>query len=127
MFYYFTLQLCKLLQQFKELRVDVIQDFLNEFYAHPVLQRYYVVLAAPCELDDPLKSFLQIPIWSERVIFIQGSVLRETDLVRVKFVINYVSYSKPNFAYLNLIFYLHLLFNKYLTSYFLLCFPSCLV
>jgi len=67
-----------------DLRTDVIQDFLNEFYSHSNLQRFYVVLAAPCELNPSLKSFLQIPIWSERVIFIQGSVLRETDLLRVK-------------------------------------------
>nr|CAB3258119.1 potassium channel subfamily T member 2 [Phallusia mammillata] len=66
------------------LRMDIILDFLNEFYAHPTLQNFYVVLLSPSELDGPLKSFLQVPIWAERVIYIQGSVLRELDLVRVK-------------------------------------------
>uniref|UniRef100_H2ZJZ2 RCK N-terminal domain-containing protein n=1 Tax=Ciona savignyi TaxID=51511 RepID=H2ZJZ2_CIOSA len=66
------------------LRMDVILDFLNEFYALPSLQKYYVVLLSPCELDGPLKNFLQVPIWAERVIYIQGSVLREVDLLRVK-------------------------------------------
>nr|XP_026694653.1 potassium channel subfamily T member 2 isoform X1 [Ciona intestinalis] len=66
------------------LRMDVILDFLNEFYALPSLQKYYVVLLSPCELDGPLKNFLQVPIWAERVIYIQGSLLREVDLVRVK-------------------------------------------
>jgi len=64
--------------------MDVILDFLNEFYAHPTLQKYYVVLLSPSALDGPLKNFLQVPIWAERVIYIQGSVLREEDLVRVK-------------------------------------------
>ena len=66
------------------LRMDVILDFLHEFYAHPTLKNYYVVLLSPMELHGSLKSFLQIPIWAERVIYIQGSVLRDLDLDRVK-------------------------------------------
>ncbi|CAK8690807.1 unnamed protein product [Clavelina lepadiformis] len=67
-----------------DLRMDVILDFLNEFYAHSTLQKYYVVLLSPSELDGPLERFLQVPIWAERVIYIRGSVLRDTDLTRVK-------------------------------------------
>nr|XP_039272908.1 potassium channel subfamily T member 2-like isoform X1 [Styela clava] len=67
-----------------ELRLDVIMEFLNEFYAHPFFQKHYVVLLSPSELDGPLRTFLQIPIWTERVIYLQGSALRETDLMRAK-------------------------------------------
>ncbi|KAI8430836.1 hypothetical protein MSG28_000986 [Choristoneura fumiferana] len=49
------------------LHADTIMDFLNEFYAHPLLQDYYVV-----------------PIWAQRVIYIQGSCLKDTDLIRAR-------------------------------------------
>ncbi|CAD5111556.1 DgyrCDS858 [Dimorphilus gyrociliatus] len=66
------------------LHADVIMDFLNEFYAHPKLQHYYVVLLSPCELDATMKMILQVPIWAARVIYIQGSALKDSDLNRCR-------------------------------------------
>lgn len=66
------------------LHADVIMDFLNEFYAHPKLQHYYVVLLSPCELDSTMKMILQVPIWAARVIYIQGSALKDSDLNRCR-------------------------------------------
>ncbi|XP_064458746.1 potassium channel subfamily T member 2-like isoform X4 [Ornithodoros turicata] len=66
------------------LRADTVMDFLNEFYAHPLLQDYYVVLLSPCEVDSTMKMILQIPMWAQRVIYIQGSALKDTDLTRAR-------------------------------------------
>ncbi|CAG2167404.1 unnamed protein product [Oppiella nova] len=66
------------------LRSDTIMDFLNEFYAHPLLQDFYVVLLSPCELDTTMKMILQVPMWAQRVIYIQGSALKDTDLTRAR-------------------------------------------
>ncbi|XP_074653905.1 potassium channel subfamily T member 2-like isoform X3 [Tubulanus polymorphus] len=66
------------------LHADTIMDFLNEFYAHPKLQDYFVVLLSPCELDPTMKMILQVPIWSQRVIYIQGSALKDSDLTRCR-------------------------------------------
>ena len=66
------------------LHADTIMDFLNEFYAHPLLQDYYVVLLSPMELDTTMRMILQVPIWAQRVIYIQGSCLKDADLVRAR-------------------------------------------
>lgn len=66
------------------LRADTVMDFLNEFYAHPLLQDFYVVLLSPCELDTTMKMILQVPMWAQRVIYIQGSALKDTDLTRAR-------------------------------------------
>uniref|UniRef100_A0A1I8HFI5 Potassium channel, subfamily T, member 1 n=2 Tax=Macrostomum lignano TaxID=282301 RepID=A0A1I8HFI5_9PLAT len=66
------------------LHSETIMDFLNEFYAHPKLQDYYVILFSPCELDSTLKIIMQVPIWSQRVIYIQGSALKDSDLARCR-------------------------------------------
>ncbi|XP_056631344.1 potassium channel subfamily T member 2 [Diorhabda sublineata] len=66
------------------LHADTIMDFLNEFYAHPLLQDYYVVLLSPMELDTTMRMILQVPIWAQRVIYIQGSCLKDTDLARAR-------------------------------------------
>ncbi|XP_076343529.1 potassium channel subfamily T member 2-like isoform X2 [Tachypleus tridentatus] len=66
------------------LRADTLMDFLNEFYAHPLLQDYFVVLLSPCELDTTTKMILQVPMWAQRVIYIQGSALKDTDLTRTR-------------------------------------------
>ncbi|XP_053380951.1 potassium channel subfamily T member 2-like isoform X3 [Mercenaria mercenaria] len=66
------------------LQADTIMDFLNEFYSHPKLQDYFVVLLSPCELDPTMKVLLQVPMWAQRVIFIQGSALKDTDLARCR-------------------------------------------
>eukprot|EP00058_Branchiostoma_floridae_P008256 XP_002593744.1 hypothetical protein BRAFLDRAFT_86104 [Branchiostoma floridae] len=67
-----------------QLQTDVIMDFLNEFYAHPKLQDYFVVLLAPSELDNNLRRILSVPLWAQRVMYIQGSALKDQDLVRAK-------------------------------------------
>ncbi|GAB6031498.1 hypothetical protein CHUAL_009271 [Chamberlinius hualienensis] len=66
------------------LQADTIMDFLNEFYAHPLLQDYYVVLLSPSELDATMRMILQVPLWAQRVIYIQGSCLRDQDLTRAR-------------------------------------------
>lgn len=58
------------------LHADTIMDFLNEFYAHPLLQDFYVVLLSPMELDTTMRMILQVPIWAQRVIYIQVSSSR---------------------------------------------------
>lgn len=57
------------------LHADTIMDFLNEFYAHPLLQDFYVVLLSPMELDTTMRMILQVPIWAQRVIYIQVSYI----------------------------------------------------
>ncbi|XP_078143542.1 potassium channel subfamily T member 1 isoform X2 [Centroberyx gerrardi] len=66
------------------LKIDLLMDFLNEFYAHPRLQDYYVVILCPSEMDLQVRRVLQIPLWSQRVIYLQGSVLKDQDLMRAK-------------------------------------------
>ncbi|EDX06479.1 GD25995 [Drosophila simulans] len=66
------------------LHADTIMDFLNEFYAHPLLQDFYVVLLSPMELDTTMRKILQVPIWAQRVIYIQGSCLKDGDLARAR-------------------------------------------
>ncbi|KAK7583793.1 hypothetical protein V9T40_004756 [Parthenolecanium corni] len=66
------------------LHADTIMDFLNEFYAHPLLQDYFVVLLSPMELDTTMRMILQVPIWAQRVIYIQGSCLKDGDLSRAR-------------------------------------------
>lgn len=43
-----------------------------------------MVLLSPCELDSTMKVLLQVPMWAQRVIFIQGSALKDTDLARCR-------------------------------------------
>ncbi|XP_027950665.1 potassium channel subfamily T member 1 [Eumetopias jubatus] len=66
------------------LKIDLLMDFLNEFYAHPRLQDYYVVILCPTEMDTQVRRVLQIPLWSQRVIYLQGSALKDQDLMRAK-------------------------------------------
>ncbi|XP_043855274.1 potassium channel subfamily T member 2 isoform X1 [Dromiciops gliroides] len=66
------------------LKIDLLMDFLNEFYAHPRLQDYYVVILCPTEIDAQVRRVLQIPMWSQRVIYLQGSALKDQDLLRAK-------------------------------------------
>ncbi|KAM9743215.1 potassium channel subfamily T member 1 isoform 2-T2 [Menidia menidia] len=66
------------------LKIDLLMDFLNEFYAHPRLQDYYVVILCPTEIDIQVRRILQIPLWSQRVIYLQGSTLKDQDLMRAK-------------------------------------------
>ncbi|KAL2097989.1 hypothetical protein ACEWY4_007196 [Coilia grayii] len=66
------------------IKIDLLMDFLNEFYAHPRLQDYYVIILCPTEIDSPVRRVLQIPLWSQRVIYLQGSALKDQDLSRAK-------------------------------------------
>ncbi|XP_051867379.1 potassium channel subfamily T member 2 [Pristis pectinata] len=66
------------------LKIDLLMDFLNEFYAHPRLQDYYVVILCPTEMDIQVRRVLQIPMWAQRVIYLQGSALKDQDLLRAK-------------------------------------------
>ncbi|XP_051556006.1 potassium channel subfamily T member 2 [Myxocyprinus asiaticus] len=66
------------------LKSDVLMDFLNEFYAHTRLQDHYVIILCPTEMDVRVRRVLQIPMWSHRVIYLQGSALKDQDLVRTK-------------------------------------------
>uniref|UniRef100_A0A8C2B0F4 Potassium channel, subfamily T, member 1 n=1 Tax=Cyprinus carpio TaxID=7962 RepID=A0A8C2B0F4_CYPCA len=66
------------------LKIDLLMDFLNEFYAHPHTQDHYVVILCPCEVDVQVRRILQIPLWSQRVIYLQGSALKNQDLLRAK-------------------------------------------
>ena len=50
------------------------------------IQDYYVVLLSPSELDPTMKLILQVPIWAARVIYIQGSALKDSDLSRCRSV-----------------------------------------
>lgn len=50
----------------------------------PDFQDYYVVLLSPMELDTTMRMILQVPIWAQRVIYIQGSCLKDADLARAR-------------------------------------------
>uniref|UniRef100_A0ACB8F2B6 Potassium channel, sub T, member 2 n=1 Tax=Sphaerodactylus townsendi TaxID=933632 RepID=A0ACB8F2B6_9SAUR len=51
---------------------------------HVVLCDYYVVILCPTEMDAQVRRVLQIPMWSQRVIYLQGSALKDQDLLRAK-------------------------------------------
>lgn len=36
------------------------------------------------ELDTTMRMILQVPIWAQRVIYIQGSCLKDADLARAR-------------------------------------------
>ena len=49
-----------------------------------LFQDYFVVLLSPMELDPTMKMILQVPMWAQRVIYIQGSCLKDGDLIRAR-------------------------------------------
>lgn len=53
-------------------------------FACVLTQDYYVVLLSPMELDTTMRMILQVPIWAQRVIYIQGSCLKDADLARAR-------------------------------------------
>uniref|UniRef100_A0A673LKH5 Potassium channel subfamily T member 2-like n=1 Tax=Sinocyclocheilus rhinocerous TaxID=307959 RepID=A0A673LKH5_9TELE len=78
-------------------KIDLLMDFLNEFYAHPILQEYYVIILCPAEQDAAVRRVLRIPMWSHRVIYLQGSALKDQDLVRANYIYdNFYEYSTFN-------------------------------
>ncbi|KAK0403559.1 hypothetical protein QR680_016994 [Steinernema hermaphroditum] len=66
------------------LNAAFIDDFLNEFYAHPEHQGYIVVLLSPSEMDNKTRLLLKIPKWSSRVHYVRGTALKDEDLERAK-------------------------------------------
>ena len=62
-------------------------SILNEcvfFFPSFFFKDYYVVLLSPIELDTTMRMILQVPMWAQRVIYIQGSCLKDADLARVR-------------------------------------------
>lgn len=45
---------------------------------------FFQVLLSPMELDTTMRMILQVPIWAQRVIYIQGSCLKDSDLARAR-------------------------------------------
>lgn len=43
-----------------------------------------MVLLSPIELDTTMRMILQVPMWAQRVIYIQGSCLKDADLARAR-------------------------------------------
>ena len=64
------------------LAVVVRMNFIGGHLWPP--QDYYVVLLSPIELDTTMRMILQVPMWAQRVIYIQGSCLKDADLARAR-------------------------------------------
>lgn len=47
-------------------------------------QDYYVVILCPAEMDVQVRRVLHVPLWAQRVIYLQGSALKDQDLMRAK-------------------------------------------
>ena len=68
-----------------ELRQTDLKDFLSEFFAYKEkVQEFTVVILTPNEMSDELKLLIQLPLWSKRVLYLQGSALKEQDLMRAR-------------------------------------------
>lgn len=61
-----------------------LSPLVNPLLSFFVLQDYYVVILCPAEMDIQVRRILQIPLWSQRVIYLQGSALKDQDLMRAK-------------------------------------------
>ena len=48
------------------------------------VQDYYVVILCPAEMDVQVRRVLHVPLWAQRVIYLQGSALKDQDLMRAK-------------------------------------------
>ncbi|KAL4216992.1 potassium channel [Mactra antiquata] len=68
----------------RTLQTDTVMDFLLEFYAHPKLEEHIVVLMAADEMDINMQVILKDPKWSQRVVYMRGSALKDTDLKRCR-------------------------------------------
>lgn len=66
------------------LTADNVMDFLLEFYAHPKLEEHVVVFVSSDEKDSNLQVILKDPKWANRVVYIQGSALKDIDLKRCR-------------------------------------------
>ncbi|XP_067868339.1 potassium channel subfamily T member 1 isoform X8 [Heterodontus francisci] len=63
-------------------RVSFILEMINTVPF--IITDYYVVILCPTEMDLQVRRVLQIPLWSQRVIYLQGSALKDQDLMRAK-------------------------------------------
>lgn len=43
-----------------------------------------MVILCPTDMDIQVRRVLQIPLWAQRVIYLQGSALKDQDLMRAK-------------------------------------------
>lgn len=41
------------------------------------------MLLSPAELDNKMKILLKMPVWAQRVVYVNGMVFKEEDLERV--------------------------------------------
>ncbi|XP_034145663.1 potassium channel subfamily T member 2 isoform X3 [Esox lucius] len=48
---------------------------------HP---EHYVIILCATEMDPQVRRVLHIPLWSQRVMYLQGSALKDKDLIRAK-------------------------------------------
>lgn len=68
-----------------ELQPSDLKDFLGEFFAYKErLQEFTVVVLSPAEMSEELKLLIQVPLWSKRVLYLQGSALKEQDVMRAR-------------------------------------------
>ncbi|KAL3891869.1 hypothetical protein ACJMK2_004113 [Sinanodonta woodiana] len=68
----------------QNLSTESVMDFLQEFFAHPKLEGYMVVLLGSDEMDNNMQMILKDPKWSQRVIYLRGSALKDIDLRRCR-------------------------------------------
>ena len=68
----------------RTLQTESVMDFLLEFYAHPKLEEHCVVLMAADAMDSTMQVILKDPKWSQRVVYMRGSALKDTDLKRCR-------------------------------------------
>ncbi|XP_012937020.1 potassium channel subfamily T member 2 [Aplysia californica] len=67
-----------------EFTTESVMNFLNEFFEHPKLEFYTVILMSSEELDDNMQFILKDPKWANRVLYIRGSALKDIDLKRCR-------------------------------------------
>ncbi|CAG5117869.1 unnamed protein product, partial [Candidula unifasciata] len=63
---------------------ESVMSFLDEFFEHPKLENYTVILMSSEELDDNMQFILKDPKWALRVLYIRGSALKDIDLKRCR-------------------------------------------
>lgn len=71
---------------------DLVMDFLNEFYSHSELQDYHVILLSAAEIETNLRMVLHLPLWSQRVIYINGTPLKDDDLHRARYLLKSIAF-----------------------------------
>ncbi|XP_059167919.1 potassium channel subfamily T member 2-like [Physella acuta] len=67
-----------------EFTIESVMSFLSEFFEHPKLENYTVVMMSSEELDDNMQFILKDPKWANRVLYIRGSALKDIDLKRCR-------------------------------------------